>query len=66
MRLTADTSRCIGSATCVLTDPSIFGQSEDDGTVVVYTEEVDAGRLDQVREAVIRCPSGALALVPAP
>jgi ferredoxin len=62
MQIIADTSRCIGSATCVLTDPSVFDQSENYGTVIVRTENVDGEHLDRVRQAVKLCPSGALSL----
>jgi ferredoxin len=62
MRIDADTSRCIGSATCVLTDSAVFDQSEDYGTVIVRAEHVDGAHLDRVRQAVSACPSGALSL----
>jgi ferredoxin len=62
MRLTADTGVCVGAGMCALTDPDLFDQSDDDGTVVLLTAEVPAGREGTVGEAVRRCPSGALAL----
>jgi ferredoxin len=61
MRIVADTNRCVGAGQCVLTDPSVFDQSEEDGTVVVLVERPND--LDTVREAVHICPSQALSLV---
>jgi ferredoxin len=62
MRIVADTSRCIGAGQCVLTDPAVFDQSEEDGTVVVLVEQPENGELDRARQAVRICPSGALSL----
>lgn len=63
MRIVADTSRCVGAAQCVLTDPAVFDQNEADGTVVVLVERPEGGQLDSARKAVHFCPSQALALV---
>ncbi|WAL64998.1 (4Fe-4S)-binding protein [Amycolatopsis cynarae] len=61
MRIVADTTRCVGAGQCVLTDPEVFDQSDEDGTVVVLVERPDD--LEKVREAVHICPSQALSLV---
>ena len=63
MRIVADTSRCVGAGQCVLTEPAVFDQSEDDGTVVVLVEQPENGELDRARQAVRICPSGALSLL---
>jgi ferredoxin len=34
MKIIADTSRCVGAGQCVLTEPTVFDQNEDDGTVI--------------------------------
>jgi ferredoxin len=60
MRIVADTTKCVGAGQCVLTDPSVFDQSEDDGTVIVLVERPTD--LDKAKEAVGICPSGALSL----
>ena len=62
MRIVADTGRCVGAGQCVLTDPAVFDQDEDEGTVVLRTEDVSAEHIDRVREAVHICPSQALSL----
>jgi ferredoxin len=45
----------------VLTDPKVFDQNEDDGTVIVLHEH--PADLEKARQAVNICPSGALSLV---
>lgn len=62
MRIIADRDRCVGAGQCVLTEPAVFDQSEDDGTVVVQQDEVDGEILVSVQEAVHVCPSQALSL----
>ncbi|MEV4754809.1 ferredoxin [Micromonospora sp. NPDC049559] len=64
MRITADLTRCVGAGQCVLTEPAVFDQREDDGTVIVLDETPgDEKTVDRVREAVHLCPSRALDLV---
>jgi ferredoxin len=62
MRITADRERCIGAGQCVLTDPEMFDQSEEDNTVILLAEQVRSEQLDRVRFAVRICPSGALSI----
>lgn len=60
MRIVADTDVCVGAGQCVLTDPSVFDQSEEDGTVIVLVPRpADTAK---AKEAVLVCPSGALSL----
>jgi ferredoxin len=62
MRIVADTSRCVGAGQCVLTDPAVFDQSQDDGTVVLLTDRVEGEQLARARVATTICPSGAITL----
>jgi len=63
MHLQADRDRCVGSGQCVLTEPTVFDQSEDDGTVIVLDHEPgDEATVARVREAVHICPAQALTL----
>jgi len=62
MRVVTDTDRCVGAGQCVLTDPAVFDQSDDDGTVVLLTEHVTGGQVDTVREAVEMCPAQAISV----
>ncbi|MFI0463086.1 ferredoxin [Saccharopolyspora sp. 5N102] len=66
MRIEADLDRCVGAGQCVLTEPALFDQNDDDGRVVLLAAEVDdgdAGLVAAAREAVHVCPSGALSLI---
>lgn len=63
MRVVADTARCVGAGQCVMTLPDVFDQSDDDGTVVLLTDTVDAGQVDAVQDAIEMCPSQAISLV---
>ena len=63
MKIIADTGRCVGAGQCVLTDPDLFDQSEDDGTVIVLVPEPEGEVAEEnARTAVHICPSQALSL----
>lgn len=61
MRILADREVCIGAGVCVMSTEVVFDQ-DDDGLVVLLTDEVPADEEANVRKAVQLCPSGALAL----
>lgn len=61
MHLEVDRDVCIGSGNCVLTAPDIFDQ-DDDGVVTLLVTDPDADGDARIRDAVERCPSGALSL----
>jgi ferredoxin len=63
MRVSADRDVCIGSGNCVLTAPAVFDQDDEEGLVVLLKAEVAPEDAGAAREAVARCPSGALRLV---
>jgi ferredoxin len=60
MKIEADATKCCGSGMCVLTDPAVFDQSEDDGTVIVLVAEPSAEHHAAAREAAALCPAGAI------
>lgn len=60
MRVTADPERCCGSGQCTALVPAVFGQSEEDGRVILLDRQPPAGLVDAVRTAVYRCPSRAI------
>ncbi len=62
MRIVTDTGRCVGAGQCALTEPRVFDQSDEDGTVVLLTDHAEGDVLDNVREAIDLCPSQALSL----
>ena len=62
MKIIADTGKCVGAGQCVLTEPTLFDQSEEDGTVIVLDDTPEGELVDKAREAVHVCPSQALSL----
>jgi ferredoxin len=61
MRITADSTRCVGAGQCVLSAPDVFDQ-DDDALVVVVGVAPGEDELELVRDAVDRCPSQAITL----
>ncbi|MFD4510165.1 ferredoxin [Streptomyces sp. NPDC058457] len=64
MEIHVDRERCVAAGQCALFVPGVFDQSEEDGTVVVLTPEPAPQALAAVRDAVGRCPAGAISLAP--
>jgi ferredoxin len=62
MQVEADTALCLGAGMCALTAPQVFGQSEDDGTVLVLSADPPDEMSTVINDAVRRCPSGAIRL----
>ncbi|SFR24228.1 Ferredoxin [Lentzea waywayandensis] len=62
MKISVDQTKCCGSGMCVLTDPDLFDQSEDDGTVVLLQEHPDAAHEATAKEAAGLCPAGAITI----
>lgn len=62
MRIEVDPDRCAGSGMCALTDPAVFDQSEEDGTVVLLDAE-PVGHEREAREAAHLCPAGAIKVI---
>ncbi|MQA97540.1 MAG: ferredoxin [Streptosporangiales bacterium] len=62
MRVNADRDVCIGSGQCVLSEPRVFDQSDEDGLVLLLAADPPADTAEGVRRAVTLCPSGALSV----
>ncbi|MGX2993098.1 ferredoxin [Streptomyces sp. JNUCC 64] len=61
MHISVDSDRCIGSAQCAVTVPSVFEQDEDGLSTVISGRE-DGGGEPLVREAVRACPVRAITI----
>ncbi len=61
MRIAGDREICMATGVCVMTAEGTFDQ-DDDGIVVLVSEDVAAGEENVVRNAVRMCPSGALSI----
>jgi ferredoxin len=61
MKLIADRDACIASGNCMMVSEELF-DADDDGVVVLRTDDVPDGEEDHAREAVKICPASALRL----
>ena len=61
MKLVADRDACISSGNCMMVSEALF-DADDDGIVVLRTDDVPAGEEDHARQAVKICPASALRL----
>lgn len=61
MKLIADRDACIASGNCMMISEELF-DADDDGIVVLRTEDVPLGEQEHAREAVKICPASVLRL----
>ncbi|MGE2733548.1 ferredoxin [Mycolicibacterium vaccae] len=59
MKVAADREVCIQAGNCVMAAGEVFDQ-DDDGIVVVLTDEVRGESIDRARDAINLCPANAL------
>jgi ferredoxin len=62
VRITVHPEVCIGAGQCVIAADRVFDQGEEDGLVRLRTDRPDPRDDAHVRNAVDRCPSGAIEL----
>ncbi len=60
MKVFIDQDKCVASGQCVLTAPDVFDQRDEDGIVVLLTDNPPADRADDVRQAAAVCPALAI------
>ncbi|RJQ68139.1 ferredoxin [Pseudonocardiaceae bacterium YIM PH 21723] len=60
MKVSVDRHLCVGSGQCVLTDPDVFDQGEEDGIVVLLDAAPGAEHDELVEEAALVCPAQAI------
>ena len=65
MKVEIEPEKCISSGQCVLIAESVFDQDEDDGIVVLRTEDVPPGDEEAARNAAKICPARAIRTVDA-
>lgn len=61
MHVLADREICIGAGQCVVAAPDVFDQ-DDDGRVLLITDNPTDDSTPSITDAVSACPSGALSL----
>lgn len=59
-RVEMDRERCVGTGSCVMTEPAVFDQDQGDGRVTLLTDTVGDDLLPTVEEAVNLCPNYAV------
>lgn len=57
MRVVVSTDKCVASGMCVLASPTVFTQSDADGSVEILDEHPSMTLINKVREAVNNCPA---------
>jgi ferredoxin len=62
VRITVHPEVCIGAGQCVVAADRVFDQGEEDGLVRLRTDRPGPADAAHVRNAVDRCPSGAIEL----
>ena len=65
MRVTVAVERCGGAGQCARTAPQVLDQDEDDGTVILLTDEPPQPLHDAVRRAAALCPNSVIHLLDA-
>jgi ferredoxin len=63
MKVTVDTSLCIGSGMCAMTAPAVFDQDADEAVVVLRDPEPPPDQRAAVLAAVQRCPAAVIQAV---
>jgi ferredoxin len=62
MKVSVDTTLCIGSGTCALTAPAVFGQDDEQAVVVVLDHSPPESEREALELAVKSCPSAVIRL----
>lgn len=62
MKITVDRVKCTGLGICESLAPNVF-EVDDNGDLVLLTEELSEEDLEGVREAIAGCPTEALRLL---
>ncbi|WP_026328363.1 ferredoxin [Streptomyces sulphureus] len=63
MRIEVDREKCTSSGTCAMYFPGLFDQDEADGRVRLIEEHPSEEQETEAREAVLRCPTGAITVL---
>jgi ferredoxin len=63
MKVEIDRDRCVASGQCVLAAPAVFDQREDDGMVILLTEDLPPDQVDGAREAAFLCPAQVITVI---
>ncbi|NYT83866.1 ferredoxin [Alcaligenaceae bacterium] len=62
MKILVHEEKCCGAGLCVMNAPQVFDQREEDGIVVLLTDNPPQDELENVRRACRICPAAAIEL----
>jgi ferredoxin len=62
VRVTIDKEKCRGAGQCVMAAPGVFDH-DDEGVAFAVKERPDEAEYDDVRMAVVSCPTGSVSVV---
>jgi ferredoxin len=62
MKVIVDQDKCASSGNCVMHAPAIFDQRDEDGVVVLLTENPPAEQAENARKAAASCPALAISI----
>jgi ferredoxin len=60
MKVIVDQDKCVSSGQCVRSAADVFDQSDDDGVVLLLTDNPPADQSVNVRKAAAACPAMAI------
>ncbi|MDT5246838.1 MAG: hypothetical protein QOD36_4214 [Mycobacterium sp.] len=60
MKVTVDQDKCVSSGQCVLNAGDVFDQRDDDGVVVLLTDNPSPDQAENTRKAATGCPALAI------
>jgi ferredoxin len=60
MKVVVDEEKCVAAGQCVAAAMDVFDQRDEDGVVVLLTENPPPELADDVRQAAVSCPALAI------
>ena len=60
MKVKVDVPKCVAAGQCVAAAPTVFDQSEDDGSVILLKVSPDPSEWQKTRDAARLCPAMAI------
>jgi len=60
VKVTVDQDKCVSSGQCVLNAGEVFDQRDDDGVVLLLTDNPPLEQAENARQAAAACPALAI------
>ncbi|HWS33143.1 MAG TPA: ferredoxin [Actinoplanes sp.] len=62
MKISVDEDKCIGAGQCAFSAPHVFDQRDEDGVVILLTDDPPVPEQPAARSAAAGCPAAAIAI----